>query len=258
MTEQRDGILDPEDAEEVELPPELEAVKQYAANPTAETWSAARDALAPPAAHDELEAAMHRYALATDDDARERAREELFALVANRQPIDTTTWGELGTAPPREWLVKGWLPTGCVTILSILDPLAAAWVGNENDRSLVRAFMSSWDAWSREGTRAVLVLAHEPKSRERGPASSTDWEAAARAVWTLGKEPFGPELKGSGSRKPQNDRPLEWKLELTKTNYSEPEALKMSVDTQPGVDHKGNKWRWRIYGPWEDNYVAAS
>ena len=383
MTDQRDGILDPEDSETVDNTPELEAVRLWAGNPTEDSWRAAHDALAP--GKDKLdkevvEGAMHKYAVAGDDKAREKARAELFTLIANRQPIGTTTWGELGKAPPRDWLVTGWLPTGCVSILSgrggvgksrlalqlaagvasgggkegepdvwlegppdaanplllgtavsnggvpvlyvswedddlefsrrlaaisgdnkapwvsperlaqlhfadmagrgptwgpgvgvhistraellpagellreraealdaqlvILDPLAAAWVGNENDRSLVRSFMSDWDAWARQGPRGVLVLAHEPKSRESGPAGSTDWEAASRAVWTLGKERHGPERKLG--RYQTDDRPFEWKFDLVKANYGEPEALRMAVD----ADHDAG--RWRVAGPWDD------
>ena len=125
--------------------------------------------------------------------------------------------------------------------LVVLDPLAAAWIGNENDRSLVRAFMADWDAWARHGPRGVLVIAHEPKSRESGPAGSTDWEAAARAVWTLGKDKRGPKPSAP------NTRPLEWKLELVKANYSKPEALRMNV-TSSGND----SGRWCIEGPWDD------
>ena len=121
MTDQRDGILDPEGSETVDNTPELEAVRLWASNPTEDSWRAAHDALAP--GKDKLdrevvEGAMHKYAVAGDDKAREKARAELFTLIANRQPIGTTTWGELGKAPPRDWLVTGWLPTGCVSILS--------------------------------------------------------------------------------------------------------------------------------------------
>ena len=381
--DQHDGILDPQASEPIELPPELAAAREWLANPTADTWSAASAAMSPPTAADELGVAMHAYAIAGDDEARERVREALYDLIAARQPIETATWETIGEAPPREWLVSGWLPTGCMTILSgrggfgksrlalqlaagvasgggtldgepnvwiegppdaanplplgydvgapvlyvsweddpnefsrrlaaisgsdkapwvsperlrelhfadmagrgptwgpsvgghistradllpagerlreravalgvalvIIDPLAAAWVGNENDRSLVRAFMADWDAWARQGPRGVLVLAHEPKSRESGPAGSTDWEAASRAVWTLGKEkPGEPPPKN----KPDT-REDEWKFSLVKANYGAPEALRMSVEAAH------DSGRWRIEGFWgEHGYDEAA
>ena len=74
--------------------------------------------------------------------------------------------------------------------LLILDPLSAAFDGNENDRSYVRAFMSNWDAWGRQARCAVLLISHPPKtpasSRSAPPYSgSTDWHGAARTVWAL-------------------------------------------------------------------------
>ena len=117
--------------------------------------------------------------------------------------------------------------------LVVLDPLAAVWIGNENDRSLVRAFMADWDAWARRRECGVLVLAHEPKTRESGPAGSTDWEAAARAVWSLSKE---VQFKGG---------PLQWKLTLTKANYGPPGAVLMGLET----NHDSG--RWRVDGPWD-------
>ena len=46
----------------------------------------------------------------------------------------------------------------------ILDPLAAAYAGDENARGLVRAFISDWDSWGRKHNCAVLLVAHPPKS----------------------------------------------------------------------------------------------
>ena len=66
----------------------------------------------------------------------------------------------------------------------IVDPRAAAFALNENDRSAVRAFMASWDGWAREVGCAVLLIAHPPKS-DAPYSGSTDWHAAARAVWEL-------------------------------------------------------------------------
>lgn len=69
----------------------------------------------------------------------------------------------------------------------IVDPLAAAYLSDENNRGLVRAFMSDWDAWSKASKCAVLFIAHPPKSKTSGNtfSGSTDWHAAARAVLML-------------------------------------------------------------------------
>ena len=69
--------------------------------------------------------------------------------------------------------------------LLVIDPLAAAYGDNENDRVRVRAFMADWQSWAADAQCTVLILAHPPKS-EADWSGSTDWHAAARAMWTLG------------------------------------------------------------------------
>ena len=94
----------------------------------------------------------------------------------------TSTLGELT-------LAGEWTRTYCETHkarLLLVDPLAAAYACNENDRGLVRAFMTSWDGWARATNCAVLVVSHPAKAAESDYSGSTDWHAAARAVWKLG------------------------------------------------------------------------
>ena len=81
--------------------------------------------------------------------------------------------------------------------LLILDPLAAAYAGNENARGLVRAFVADWDAWGRANDCAVLLLAHPPKTTGAVYAGSTDWHGAVRNMWSLDKDRRG---KGPGQR----------------------------------------------------------
>ena len=95
-----------------------------------------------------------------------------------------------------------------------------------------RSWLTGTHGRGAAGPRGDLVLAHEPKSRESWPAGSTDWEAASRAVWTLGKERHGPERKLGRSQ--TDDRPFE------------PGALRMAVD----ADHDAG--RWHVAGPWDD------
>lgn len=93
----------------------------------------------------------------------------------------TSTIGELSG-------VGRWLRRYCERSgarLLVVDPLAAAYACNENDRGLVRQFMASWDGWAREAGCTVLLLAH-PSKADPAYSGSTDWQAAARAVWTLG------------------------------------------------------------------------
>ena len=78
----------------------------------------------------------------------------------------------------------------CKVRLLIVDPLAAAFALNENDRGLVRGFMADWDRWGRDADCAVLLIAHPPKG-DSDWSGSTDWYAASRAVWTLGIEDTG-------------------------------------------------------------------
>ena len=71
--------------------------------------------------------------------------------------------------------------------LLIIDPLAAAYASNENERGMVRAYMGDWDRWARDNECAVLMIAHPSKSSNEY-SGSTDWPAAARAAWMLREE----------------------------------------------------------------------
>lgn len=68
--------------------------------------------------------------------------------------------------------------------LLIIDPLAAAFVQNENDRALVRSFLSALDQWAEDRNCAVLIISHPPKS-DSPQSGSTDWRNGVQAVWTL-------------------------------------------------------------------------
>ena len=76
--------------------------------------------------------------------------------------------------------VGGWLKAGHLLLdyaakikpkLLVLDPLAAAFVQNENDRALVRAFLSALDQWAEDETCAVLIISHPPKAKAPSPAA---------------------------------------------------------------------------------------
>ena len=68
--------------------------------------------------------------------------------------------------------------------LLVIDPLAAAFVQNENDRALVRAFLSALDQWAEDHNCAVIIISHPPKN-DSAQSGSTDWRNGVQAVWTL-------------------------------------------------------------------------
>ena len=71
--------------------------------------------------------------------------------------------------------------------LIIIDPTAAAYAGNENDRTMVRAFLSHLDQFADDNSCAVLLIAHPPKSMH-AQSGSTDWRNGVQAVWELATE----------------------------------------------------------------------
>lgn len=113
--------------------------------------------------------------------------------------------------------------------LLVIDPIAAAYTANENDRAAVRAFMRFWNDWAKKSGCAVLMLAHPAKAKDSEYSGSTDWQAAARAVWTLARcergedgTPAPPKGRSqSTSKKDKKDAPAPTAtaLECIKSNY---------------------------------------
>ena len=114
--------------------------------------------------------------------------------------------------------------------LLVLDPLSGAFGGNENDRTAVYDFVSSFRGWGDTAKCAMLVIGHLPKSqegKEAGFSGSTAWEASARSMWKLSKKGTAKEKgKEEGKGKGKDDEALEvegqhyWTLEHTKSNYA--------------------------------------
>ncbi len=76
--------------------------------------------------------------------------------------------------------------------LLVIDS-AAAFGGNENSRSEVRAFVSALDAWACSARCAVLLISHPSKASEGEAAiysGSTDWRNSVRALWELRAVPI--------------------------------------------------------------------
>ena len=101
--------------------------------------------------------------------------------------------------------------------LLVTDPLSGAFGGNENDRTAVYDFVSSFRGWGDTAKCAMLVIGHLPKSqegKEAGFSGSTAWPASVRSMWTLSQQSF---VKGEGETK---ETKRYWALEHTKSNYA--------------------------------------
>lgn len=120
---------------------------------------------------------------------------ELDRLTGRLHYVNMRPSGGLwGAAPGRHTSTTGdWLRAGVAlrayaeragARLLIIDPLAAAFVANENDRALVRAFLSALDQWADETGCAVLIISHPPKN-DSAQSGSTDWRNGVQAVWEL-------------------------------------------------------------------------
>ena len=128
--------------------------------------------------------------------------------------------------------------------LLVMDPLSGAFGGNENERTAVYDFVSSFRAWGDTAKCAMLVVGHLPKSAEgkaAGFSGSTAWEASARSMWMLSKKAF-TEGKGKGKRKGKGTdteasevEPKDyWTLEHTKSNYAPIQVEKPLIKSEFG------------------------
>ena len=106
--------------------------------------------------------------------------------------------------------------------LLVLDPLSGAFGGNENERTGVYDFVSSFRGWGDDAKCAMLVIGHLPKGAEgraAGYSGSTAWEASARAMWKIEKEQFTPPTTGNKKKEESATREY-WELQHTKSNYA--------------------------------------
>ena len=103
--------------------------------------------------------------------------------------------------------------------LLVMDPLSGAFGGNENDRTAVYDFVSSFRGWGDDVGCAMLVIGHLPKSAEgkaAGFSGSTAWEASVRSMWMLDKQSFEEKSKGKDDEQTR----YYWTLSHTKSNYA--------------------------------------
>ena len=102
--------------------------------------------------------------------------------------------------------------------LLVIDPLSGAFGGNENDRTAVYDFVSSFRGWGDTAKCALLVIGHLPKGAEgraAGFSGSTAWEASARSMWKLSKQVEKPDKDEE-----DEEEKAYWVLEHTKGNYA--------------------------------------
>ena len=118
----------------------------------------------------------------------------------------TSTHG--GWTDLAEWLFGE--ISGCRYRLVILDPLASIYGCNENDRALVREFMSALHLQAASLQCAIMVIAHPPKS-DSAYSGSTDWHAAARTVLTLTEE---KKRRGQGPNAHRKPHPVLHQIQL--------------------------------------------
>lgn len=154
-------------------------------------------------------------------------------------------WGE--PADWTSWAYELLAHAGAIDGLALLivDPTAAAYGGNENDRAAVRAFISGLASQAALLDCAVLLIGHPPKASKGEGArysGSTDWFAGVRALWTLRPAPV------PGHPKPKSDETGVTNegiaLTLDKSSYGpagDRAWLKLSTAGEEG--RKGMAWR---------------
>ena len=112
--------------------------------------------------------------------------------------------------------------------LLIIDPLAAAFAANENDRTVVRSFIGSWDKWGRENDCAVLVIAHPPKEKpgeRRIYSGSTDWLGGPRSLLVLDSQ-----TEKATATEPAKSAPF---MRVAKVNYGSEGAVIWLTEEKP-------------------------
>lgn len=98
--------------------------------------------------------------------------------------------------------------------LLVLDTLAAAYGGNENDRHEVRNFLAKLNAWAGKHDCAVVVISHPSKSGNgAGTSGSTDWVNGVRSVIEI-------QWQHDPDDKSKADKPKARRLILSKANYA--------------------------------------
>lgn len=114
--------------------------------------------------------------------------------------------------------------------LLIIDPVSAAFYGDENSKAEVYAFINDWAAWGEEQNTSVLMSGHLPKtrgeSRRAGYSGASAWEGAVRSLFTLDKFDLNEDEDGERKKKMDGRKtitnPRQWYLAIKgiKGNYA--------------------------------------
>ena len=147
--------------------------------------------------------------------------------------------GPLWGVPPGEnsYARASLLPVGDVLLkqvaafepdVLVLDPLSAAFGGNENDRAGVREFTTYLSGWANRHKCAIVILGHPPKS-EAKYSGSTDWEGSPRAMWFLEKD------EPKDKQKDDQDGPARYKFDVTKLSYAARPERPRNLELDRGV-----------------------
>lgn len=100
--------------------------------------------------------------------------------------------------------------------LLVIDVLAHAFMGNENNRSEVVEFMDTLNGLCRGTEMCVLLIAHPAKTADSDFSGSTSWHGSARCLLTL---------KNETDKDTKEDRLM---LKMAKTNYFKPQKWKIT------------------------------
>ena len=126
--------------------------------------------------------------------------------------------------------------------LLIVDTLADAFAGNENNRDDVSAFVVSWDRWARLARCAVVFISHPPKAPSRNEeahpySGSTAWHGKPRMIWEMRSRPL-PD----GVKNPEDGSGRAMELSCYKSSYGPRPAPLMLTN-----------WKWWKAQPWPRN-----
>ena len=142
-------------------------------------------------------------------------------------------------------------------VVVVVDPLAAAFASNENDRALVRGFVADFDAWASAQSLAVFIIGHPSMAgAEKGYAGSTDWHNSVRARWSLSKEKVGK----APPRNALDRRPERWRLHLAKSNLGPWPVPDWDLEwhhSLPDECHDHERLFWSIRGRWDEAEEAG-
>ena len=161
--------------------------------------------------------------------------EDVFAEQVKFVDMRKDGRGPLWGVPPGEnsYARASLLPVGEVLLkqveafepdVLVLDPLSAAFGGNENDRAGVREFTTYLSGWANRHKCAIVILGHPPKS-DATYSGNTDWEGSPRAMWFLEKD----------DQKDDQGRPARYRFDVTKLSYAAKPERPRHLELDKGV-----------------------